>query len=239
MSSDQLSSEEVLSRCAALLAAIEALRKPAEQKASPWWSGLLNSTVLATLITVVVGGLFGKIIVASFQQRQQNNAIAQAQYRSFIGKQQEVVQSSIGIIGDAQYDVAGLLALTQPSFNVRDSHGRMSPALDHAREALITAHNDNIKKWNTEKYRTQVLLTYYFLGNVPVTTSWRDLVDAMDSLENCAQSAYLAGPSSQSSEQICKAQQDVLQKTLGELSGALDKARAYSWQQISLGAIRP
>jgi hypothetical protein len=230
---DPLISDEFLSRYFATLAALDGLRKTAHTKPKSRWSELLNSSVLSTLITVVIGGLLGKVIVDQFQARQQRNAIAQAQYRGFIAKQQDIVQSAIGIIGDTQYDVVAMLALTKPSFRMRDSHGHLAPELIRARDTILSAHSDNIKKWNTESLRTRVLLTYYFMGNGSVTTSWHNLTADMDSLEGCAEATYRESINSADSVPLCKDEQAALSKSVDEFAGAIDKARAYTWQQMS------
>jgi hypothetical protein len=221
------------------IAAVERVRaKGKTSEPNKRWLDILNSSAVTTLITVALGGILGNLIVSNYQDKQKQNALAQEQYQVFLAKQRDLVDSAVELVGDGQFDSAGLLALTQARFNVRGQDGKFSPDLQKKRDDILSAHDAYLRKWGTESFKTAVLVNYYFLGRANVGDKWGKVVDGANDLENCAEQQYesssLHGASQSPTNQLCANQQVELNHALTGFSQALSEARNYAWQNFSI-----
>jgi len=219
------------------IAAVERIRagkNPAHSKLLE----ILNSSAVKTLVTVVIGGLFGNIIVSAYQDRQKQNAVAQEQYQLFLQKQRDVVDRAVELVGAGQHDVESLLALTQPRYNVRNAQGKISTELQSWREGIRSAHDSYLRDWHTGSLKNAVLLDYYFLGGKGVAQKWREVASSLDDLEACAEEQVDAsnqhGPSNVPANKLCTGQDSKLTQSLDQFSESLDNARNYAWQRFSI-----
>jgi hypothetical protein len=219
------------------IAAVERIRA-GDGKQNKRWLEILNSSAVTTLITVVLGGIFGGIIVSNYQDKQKQNAAAQEQYQVFLGKQRDVVDHAAQIIGDGQFDSAGLIALTQPDFNIRNAKNQFSPELQKQRDDILLFHNAYMRQWGTDSFKTALLLDYYFLGQKEVPGTWRATVDKLNDLETCAWTQYREAHEhakfSDPNHPPCPDQQKNLTDALGKFSQNLNDARSYSWQNFAV-----
>lgn len=219
------------------IAEVERIRAGPGHKRGKWLE-ILNSSALTTVITVVVGGVFGNLIVSRYQDRQKQSAVAQEQYQIFLQKQRDVVDHAVELIGDGQFDSAGLLALTQPRFNVRNAQGKIPTDIQKKREEILSAHDSYVSKWGTGSFKTAVLLDYYFLGGGTVAEAWRSVAANLDDLENCAEKQYedsqQHGFTNTPVNKLCPDEQGKLKQALEQFSHSLDEARNYAWQRFSI-----
>ena len=223
------------------IAAIERIRAGESAKRSKWLEILNSPAVVAALtavITVGLGGIVGSIIVSKYQEKQKQNAVAQEQFQTFLQKQRDVVDHAVDLIGDGEFDSAGLMELTQRRYNVRNAEGKFPPELQKSRSEILAAHEAFRRQWGTGKLKTAVLLDYYFLARPAVTGSWRQVAESLDSLDDCAwgqyQNSNQHGPTDTPSDQLCLDQRKKLNEVLAQFSQSLDDARSYAWQRFSI-----
>jgi hypothetical protein len=64
---------------------------------------VLNSTVLATLITVVIGGIGGNYILHGYQERAKEQERELDDHKELLKRQEEVAINAFQLLGDAHY----------------------------------------------------------------------------------------------------------------------------------------
>ena len=95
--------EQRLLRHEAFIAEVEKLRAPeAAPRDEPYWLQALKSPAVSALITVVVGGILGNIIVSRYQERQKSNEQAVAEYRQYLQKEEEIVRHAYDVLGETE-----------------------------------------------------------------------------------------------------------------------------------------
>jgi hypothetical protein len=229
--------QQELLRHEEFIASVERIRA-GDGKQKKRWLEILNSSAVTTLITVVLGGIVGSVIVSNYQDKQKQVAAAQEQYQVFLSKQRDVVDHAAQIIGDGQFDSAGLIGLTLRNFNIRNAKHQFSPELQKQRDDILSFHNSYLRQWGTDSFKTELLLDYYFLGQKDVPGTWSTTVDRLNDLNACAWEQYREAHEhdkfSDPNNPPCSDQQKNLADALGKFSKGLNVARSYSWENFAV-----
>lgn len=226
--------EEALLRRELLIERVGRLYEARSAKPKAWWREAINSSLTTTLITVVIGGIIGQCILASYQERQKRADMAQEQYRLYLQRQQDIIQQALDLVGLADFDAETLMQLTHPESDpnsVSDPSERKR--IREQRAALLQNHTENLKKWNTGRRQMSLLLTYYNYGRTDIKTAWDATDDSTTGLLNCAQknlSDYLAHRQTAG----CTKEEAAVDVALSNLSNAFERSRQYSWQTPEL-----
>jgi len=205
---------------------------PSGTHEEPIWHQILESKLLLTLVSVVLGGIVGKLIVSSYQDRAKRTALEVAEYRQFISKQQDVVQKTYDLLGEAVSDSQVLISLTQPVFEEKNIQPADRPDVRKQKKALLEEHQKLSLKWDAEKYKTGLLLEYYHFNHPAVVSHWAASRDSVEKLMECSLRTYgtfLNGGGSAKPDS-CRDEKTKVQADLDALAEAVGQAREYTWR---------
>lgn len=198
----------------------------------PSWLEFVNSSAVTTLITVILGGIAGQILISNFQEHQKLHEMAQQEFGQYIQKRQGVMQNALDAVGGARVDAETLIQLAQPRNDPRytpDAVERKRGSV--LRQKYLDDHMELLKKWDVDRGQLALLLNYYYDGNQDIQSAWEKTTDTATDLLNCSQSVYLNSLSGQAPpEAPCKHESDFLDSSLSNLSNAFQHSRAYSWR---------
>ncbi len=213
---------------------------PAETRKEPVWRQIIESKLVLTLVSVVLGGIVGKIIVSSYQDRAKQAALEVAEYRQFISRQQDVVQKTYDLLGEAVSDSQVLLSLTQPVFEEKNIQPADRADVRKQKKALLEQHQKLSLKWDAEKYKTGLLLEYYHFNHPAVVSHWASSRDSVEKLMQCSLRTYgtfLNGGGSAKPDS-CRDDKTKVQADLDALAEAVGQAREYTWQHFRAAPIK-
>jgi cell division protein FtsB len=205
---------------------------PTETHKEPVWRQILDSKLLLTLVSIVLGGIVGKLIVSSYQDRAKQAALEVAEYRQFISRQQDVVQKTYDLLGEAVSDSQVLLSLTQPVFEEKNIQPADRVDVHKQKKTLLEQHQKLSLKWDAEKYKTGLLLEYYHFNHPAVVSHWASSRDSVEKLLQCSVHTYgtfLNGGGSAKPDS-CLDEKTKVQADLDGLAEAVGQAREYTWQ---------
>jgi hypothetical protein len=230
--------EERFFRHEAFVAKVVSLRKPSGiEHAKPVWLQALESSAVAALITVVLGGIFGQLIITTYQDNSKKNDQALAEYRQYLERQQSIVQQAYDLIGDCTFDSQTLISLTQPKFDLKNVKENQREDVAKQKRELLNKHNAIIEKWEKEKNKMGLLISYYHYGQPDVLKAWRGAQESVDGLLDCAIGNYhdfIEDPDATKGKgDICKDKMSGVETNLGALAATIDKSRQYTWPQLS------
>jgi hypothetical protein len=141
---------------------------------------VLNSTVLATLITVVIGGIGGNYIVHGYQERSKQQERELDDHKERLKRQEEVAANAFQLLGDAHYFG---IALRELANSVVPPPG-LTPAQLESRQkhsALIFDRaTDFLERWEKEKTSTGMRLVYF--NDDSVGAAWEHVKDAGEAM---------------------------------------------------------
>lgn len=227
--------EERLLRQEAFYTEILRRRTPqAEAHKEPVWHQILESKLLLTLVSVVLGGIVGKLIVSSYQDRAKQTALEVAEYRQFISKQQDIVQKTYDLLGEAVSDSQVLLSLTQPVFEEKNIQPADRADVRKQKKALLEQHQKLSLKWDAEKYKTGLLLEYYHFNHPAVVSHWASSRDSVEKLMQCSIYTYgkFINGGGSAKPDSCQHEKTKVQADLDALAEAVGQAREYTWQHF-------
>lgn len=198
------------------------------------WFEILNSSVATTLITVLIGGIVGQLILSNYQDRQKNRETVQAELRGMIQKRQQIIQQALDLIGTARFDSEALIQLSEPKNDPRYFSAPLEKKeIIARRDKLLDNHSDVLRKWDVGRRETALLLAYYNFGDAGIKAAWNDTADATTAFLNCAQTAYAKshapGPLLMNP---CSAERDSANDALGKLSAAFELANQSTWKTL-------
>jgi signal transduction histidine kinase len=168
------------------------------------WKEALNSTVVAALVTVILGGWFSNWIVASYQKRdkEQERQIAAA-------------SSAYRLLGEAHFRAGTLISLTLAFLQVANFEDAKKPSVQQRRDKIADDATDFRQRWEKEKYTIGLLL-----GHDPgVHDAWQKAERETESMLDAAQEKSKA-----SREQSIDAEERHFDDAVKNLAVALDRA---------------
>lgn len=164
--------------------------EPKKDPPKPRWLQILESAAVASLITVVLGGFVGNILVLKFQEREKRRAITTAEIKERSDKRSSIVQNAYALLADGRHYANALVTLTHPGFRPENVDKNDRERLQKQREEVIEADNAFDRRWLKEKYTTGILLSYYHDDEPTVRDAWARCVRALDSLRSAAKSLH-------------------------------------------------
>jgi len=189
---------------------------------------ILNSTVLATLVTVVIGGIGGNYIVHGYQERSKQQERELDDHKELLKRQEEVAVNAFQLLGDAQYFGIALrkLASQQPP------PGGTPAQLEsyHKQNELMFEHaNDFLERWEKEKTSTGMRLLYF--NDDTVGAAWTHVKDAGDEMLRSALTLVQirmtnpAAPQPQSRPGATVHEEEKFNQAVDDLARALERSR--------------
>src|SRR5215210_5800487 len=179
--------EQAFLRHEAMMAEVIKLRSPKRSSdEKPDWLQVLESAVVTTLITVVLGGMAGNILVASYQARQRANEQTLAEYRQYLLKEEEIVRHAHEVLGTGYLNAHRTLDLTRYWFQERNFADEDKPKIHAQRMEIIDELNDFRALWEKEREHIGFLLSYYHYGRLEIAEAWKGAQTALDTLIGCS-----------------------------------------------------
>lgn len=217
--------------------------KPKETKT--FVDALRDPTVVAALITVLVGGIAATLItgiiqwrggVREFNQTWLNSRGDQAliSYKEYLDQEKDLMRRTYALIGTCVSASDRLVSLTNSSWRQRFVGSELQAVRKQMRD-IRTNYNEVDAKWKSEGEELGLLMGYYHPNQPQVLTSWKSVKEAVTLHQECARKwhkdhpATKPAPKDEEVNAACKPQYDALQKSLNDFTNSLESARRYAW----------
>lgn len=149
---------------------------------------ILNSSVAAAVVTTVIGGIFGQIIVAQYQARQKGKESDLAAEKARAVSRKEIVGLAADIVAEGAYHARSqhvvALRMLEPV-----AAGSEAAALAE-QQKIIAARNDFVARWSRDKVKLGLLLRYNFGTEHGVRPAWDHCATSLDGLLKTASDEY-------------------------------------------------
>lgn len=189
---------------------------------------VLNSTVLATLITVVIGGIGGNYIVHGYQERSKQQERELDDHKELLKRQEEVAINAFQLLGDAHYFGIALntLAKSVPPPSLTPTQLELQ---QKSNELIWSRSADFLERWEKEKISTGMRLLFFYDDSV--RAAWTHVKDAGDEMLLSAlihvqmRIANPAAPLPPTSPRARAPEEQKFDDAVNELARALERAR--------------
>jgi|SRR5882672_4049237 len=206
-------------------------------------SALREPTVVAALITVLIGGLAATgitgIIQWGAQVREFNQAWLKSRgdealvsYKEYLDQERELIRRTYSSIGSCIGASDRLTGLTRAVWR---KHFVDPVAVEKQKQEIRDNYNQSKAKWHSEGQEIGLLMGYYHPGRSNVTASWTNVEKAVSDYLDCAENWYdqypptKPAPADEEVKGACKQQYSVLANQLVDLTASLESARRYAW----------
>lgn len=196
----------------------------------PRWQRFLESTGGAALITVLVGGLFGKWISDAFEKSRAENERSYLAHKEYLEQRLATINPALELIGNSVAAGEDLITLTRPDFDPNQFLGPEREATLANRREIRAAYNQADSVWRREKGRIGYLLAYYHPGVPGVTSAWGDLERAVTGFLDCARDWMVANAErfTEEAATACQESRAKVDEEVGSLIGVLQIPAAPS-----------
>jgi hypothetical protein len=218
---------------------------PESKKEKTFRATLREPSVVATLITVLIGGIAATLItgiiqwragVREFEQTWLKSRGDQAliSYKEYLDQEQALMRRTYSLIGGCISASDRLAGLTKSSWR-QQFEGPELIAVRTQMRAIRENYNQTNAKWRSEGEELGLLMEYYHPGQPKLKDSWGNVQTAVTSYLDCAEKWYSRNPPTKpppTDEDIrgaCKPNYDALVKNLNDLTSNLESARRYAW----------
>lgn len=201
---------------------------------------VLNSpgvtAVLTSLITVVLGGVAGAVVVSTYQSKLKEREIEVAAHKDYLAQRQEVERRAYDLVANCAHATDELIRLTAADFNPGPGEADAADRkiLDKYRFDMQLAYNDAYRRWHVEEAATGMMVLYYHDGREEVLKAWGSVEGSLNAYMKCAEDwhgQYLKDPSkTKEIGAACAEQKDAYGKALVALTQTLQTTRDYPRQ---------
>lgn len=153
-----LSDDEVIRLALALRAAFKAL-EPEHRKSRVL--EILESAVVASLISVVLGGWIGNLLIAHYQERLKEHEEQILTYKEHEAARQAAIVEALGVLGDVEYNSSALISLTQPYMQPENVAPGDRKALQALRNELASSARAFKSSWEKRQLVAGLKLQLY------------------------------------------------------------------------------
>lgn len=168
---------------------------PAPERSAPsGWQRFFETSSGATLITVVVGGIFGTIITSMVQSMVETRAEARAQAREVVAARLEAVQAAFSIVGRMIGSAEELIVVAGPEYDTSRYEGSERARVVAEIHRILDDYNLVDRTWRVSKESHALLLAYYHPRETDVAPRWSELSAAVSGFVACARSWKVTHP---------------------------------------------
>jgi hypothetical protein len=206
---------------------------------------LREPTVVAALVTVLIGGIAATLITALIQWQAGVREFDQAwlksrgdqalvSYKEYLDQEHDLMRRTYALIGTCISASDRLAGLTKPSWRQRFMGSELQ-AVQQQMKDIRTNYNQTSAKWISEGEELGLLMGYYHPGQPQVLSSWKAVKEAVTTYQQCAQNWYETHPATKpppTDEEVsaaCKPKYESLLKSLNDLTESLESGRRYAW----------
>jgi hypothetical protein len=242
--------ERLLKYVALIAGAMQQQAKPpsAQDRDKTFWTALREPMVVATLITVLIGGIAATLVtgiiqwragVREFEQGLQKSRSDQAlvQYTKYLDQEQSLISRVYNLIGACTSAVDNVIGLTEKRW--RDRRPDVSQV-----KGIIQNYNATKAKWDREELEVEQLMGYYHPTHPEAVTAWRKIPDIVKAYFKCADGwheKYLPDlkhpkppPTEEELDNACKQQYDALITHLNELTNILSVSQPHPGEGLGV-----
>lgn len=210
-----------------------------EEKPKPRWQRFLESSGGTALITVIIGGIFGQWITASFQQNEKEREFQQAwmksrgdqalvSYKEYLDQEQEVMKRAYELIGNSIAASQDLIAQTGKDFNPEQQI------------EIQKKFNEVSVAWRSERTKLELLIGYYHPEQPQMLRDWQNLSEAVSVFVGCASRWNNSwddewrktgrSPSQEEIHEACGNEKRLLDEYVAKLNSTHGSNRRYAWE---------
>jgi len=218
---------------------------PQPKKENTLGAAFREPTVVATIITVLIGGVAATLITGIIQWRSGVREFEQAwlrsrgdqaliSYKEYLDQEQALMSRTYKMIGAAISASERLVGLTRSNWRQQFDEPELIVVRTQMR-AIRQNYNETNAKWRSEGEELGLLMDYYHPGQPKLKSSWKNVQQSVTKYLDCGQAWYtkysppLAPPTDEEANRACKAEYDSLITALDELTNNLESARRYAW----------
>jgi len=227
---------------------------PPSDPPKTFWMAFREPTVVAALITVLIGGIAATLITGIIQWRAAAREFKQGEmardrefeqawlksrgdqalvsYKEYLDQERELITRTYSSIGKSISAADRLTGLTRGVW--RGSFVEPA-AVEKQKKDIRDNYNQTSAKWHGEAQEIGLLMGYYHPSSSSVTNSWDSVQKAVDSYVDCAQDWYDKHPATKPAprdEEVtgaCRQKYEALLGELHSLTTSLESARRYAW----------
>lgn len=170
-----------------LNAVLKATQEASAAPPKPRTLQFLESAVVASIISVVLGGWIGNIIIDHYQQRSKEHEQSIIDHKQLEAAKQAATIEALDVLGDVEYHSAALVSLTQPYMQPENVARTDRPALQKLRDDLATSARVFQSTWRKRQLLAGLKLRLYC---PQLATAWQSATDASNVLLGAADGAY-------------------------------------------------
>jgi hypothetical protein len=213
--------------------------EPGEPPKSPWWKSFLQPSVLAALITVLVGGIMGNYIAATIQAGAKEREFQQSwmkargdqallAYKEYNDQEQETVKRAYELIGGCIAASDDLIALAHPSLAPGSHVG-----IEGQRTAIRKNYNQYSEQWRKDNLKLQLLMSYYHPQR-DINDAWNEVQSSVTEYMDCSDAWHMSHEDNSADpkeiENACKDKKEIFNVKVAQFTQSLEKGRRYVWE---------
>lgn len=208
-------------------------------------SAFREPTVIATLITVLIGGIAATLITGIIQWRAGIREFEQAwlksrgdqalvSYKEYLDQEQALMRRTYSLIGGCISASDRLVGLTKSTWRQRFVGPEFIAVRTQMRD-IRQNYNQTNAKWHSEGEELGLLMDYYHPDQPKLRESWKNVQQSVTNYLDCGEKWHSEhpptkpAPSDGEVEGACKSQYNFLMKDLNDLTSSLHSARRYAW----------
>lgn len=202
-------------------------------------------SVVATLITVLIGGIAATLITGIIQWRAGVREFDQAwlksrgdqalvSYKEYLDQEQALMRRTYGSIGACISASNRLVGLTKATWRQRFVGPEFIAVRTQMRD-IRQNYNQTNAKWHSEGEELGLLMDYYHPDQPKLRDYWKNVQQSVTNYLDCGEkwhsehSPTKPAPSDSEVESACKPQYNSLMNDLNDLTSSLQSARRYAW----------
>jgi hypothetical protein len=231
--------ERLLSYMTLVVAALKPQVGPSETTKGPWWKSFLQPSVLAALVTVLIGGIMGNFIAATIQAGAKEREFQQSwmkargdqallAYKEYTDQEQETVKRAYELIGGCISASDDLIGLTDPTLAPGSHVG-----IEAERTSVRKNYNEYSAQWSKNNLKLQLLMSYYHPQR-DINDAWKGVQISVTDYMDCSGEWYVShegqSPERKDIENACKDKKDIFNVKVAEFTQGLEKGRRYVWE---------
>jgi hypothetical protein len=190
--------------------------------------------VIATLITVLIGGIAATLITGIQASLKSRGDQALLSYREYLDQEQAFMRRTYSLIGACISASDSLVGLTKSIWRQEFAEPELITVRTQLRD-IRQNYNQTRVKWHSEGEELGLLMDYYHPGQQKLRSSWKNVQESVTNYMDCSEKWYSqyplnkAAPSDDEVKGACKSQYYSLMKDLNDLTNNLQSTRRYSW----------
>jgi len=194
----------------------------------PVWLEILISNTVAALVTVILGGIVGQLILMRFQNKAKDREQSVIDYKQKVERQQDAMQHAYESAAKSIVTSNSLMQLTQPAFDLRAVPKEDIENLRKQKREVVEKYNSTSGEWQIEQEKIRLLFHYYY--GQEALPAWQGAKESVDRLRKCAFMLYDAhrkDPAKTTSEaELCPGELSDVTTKLDSLIAELEKLKA-------------